>query len=360
MVVLTVLNCSGTSTDDLLNARFVAPPLTISPKDISVLANSTTQFSAANGAPPYRFELFSGAGTFSNANYASAAVAGSAVISVTDSKGQRDFSRLKIVYSFSLTCPTNYIYLKANSAVNTTSDFCVAKFEMKCSADTTGLACAGTPVSQAANRPWVNISQNEAKFRCASLGPQYSLITNPQWMTIARNIEATAGNWSSNTVYSGGLNKGHDDGTPAISLAASTDGDACSGTGQTCSDTFWDPQRRTHRLATGDTIWDFGGNVAETIDWFVLNDKASPQSAWINPNSATPTTAMPAESLQSANTSLSVANGIGEYFPSVNGSGGAAWRGCNWSCINSGIYMLNLGDSATTAGTSIGYRCVFQ
>jgi hypothetical protein len=95
----------------------------------------------------------------------------------------------------------------------------------------------------------VNINHADAKTACAALGGQYHLITNAEWMTIARSIEATATNWSTGTINSGAINRGHTDGTPANTLAASTDDDACNGTGQSCA-TFNDQRRAVGILAT--------------------------------------------------------------------------------------------------------------
>ena len=79
-----------------------------------------------------------------------------------------------------------------------TKDFCVMKYEAKCS-NTWGDLCtiaSDSPISQAANTPWTEIDQRDAKTECASLGKGYHLITNDEWMTIAANIAAQASNWS--------------------------------------------------------------------------------------------------------------------------------------------------------------------
>lgn len=59
----------------------------------------------------------------------------------------------------------------------------------------------------------------------------YSLITNAQWQTIARNIEQVSANWSGGSVGAGSLNRGHSDSAPNNALAASTDDDPCYDTG---------------------------------------------------------------------------------------------------------------------------------
>ena len=56
-----------------------------------------------------------------------------------------------------------------------------------CSTDT------HTAVSVQDGMPWVGLTQKEAKKACEDIGAH--LITNAEWMAIARDIEATASNW---------------------------------------------------------------------------------------------------------------------------------------------------------------------
>ena len=134
-----------------------------------------------------------------------------------------------------------------------TFDFCVMKYEAK------NVSSAATSV--ASDTPWVYISVTNAETQCQSIGAQ--LISNDQWDTIATNISNQASNWSDSSVGSGDLNTGHSDNSPSSPLAASTDSNACSGTGQTCDDVSWDSQKRTHTLSNGEVIWDIAGNVHE-------------------------------------------------------------------------------------------------
>ena len=64
------------------------------------------------------------------------------------------------------------------------------------------------PVSTPNKYPIVDINQAGAITACASLGAGYHLITNNEWMTVARNIEQQGGNWSTGIVGSGGLYRG--------------------------------------------------------------------------------------------------------------------------------------------------------
>ncbi len=278
--------------------------------------------------------------------------------------------------------PIGYVPVPANPAVGTTSDFYVAKYEMKLEIagviDITGnnpdqgWDAAWVAVSDPTGQPWVRINQDEAKASCSALGAGYHLITNSEWMTIARNIENTASNWDSGTVGSGAINSGHNDTSPPSSLAASTDNDACSGTEQTCSDTAWDSQRRTHELSNGAVIWDFAGNVYDWVDWNISPAKKAyfsfnlgPVSAWrewtLIDTAILSGWEMDTITWQSSNPAFNSAEGIGQYYAGSASSGGAAMRGgFSNSSAFAGIYALDLRANPSYAPSSVGFRCAFQ
>ncbi|MFO8054870.1 MAG: hypothetical protein R6U19_06900, partial [Bacteroidales bacterium] len=99
-----------------------------------------------------------------------------------------------------ITCPDGYISVPGSETYGT-SDFCVMKWEAK--------NVGGNATSQAAETPWVSISQTEAIANCSALGEGYHLITNEEWMTIARNVEQVEDNWNSSVVGIGGLYRGN-------------------------------------------------------------------------------------------------------------------------------------------------------
>ena len=84
-----------------------------------------------------------------------------------------------------------------------TKDFCVMKYEAKCS-NSDGKACPSedTPASIAGGEPWVNISQIDAITACSRI-TDAALISNEQWMTLATNIAGEPINWSSGSVGEG-------------------------------------------------------------------------------------------------------------------------------------------------------------
>jgi hypothetical protein len=132
----------------------------------------------------------------------------------------------------------------------------------------------GIAKSVAAGVPWVNLprgagpqSPGGAWKACRSLGPNYDLISNDEWQTIAREIADNPWNWDSGILNNGQINAGHVDGLPASILSATTDDlDACNQTLNACpGGNGWHRQRRTHLLPNGGILWDFGGNVSEWV-----------------------------------------------------------------------------------------------
>src|SRR5690606_9461109 len=120
------------------------------------------------------------------------------------------------------------------------------------------------PVSQEDGGPWRQVNAEDAKQACLNLGDGFDLITNAEWMTIARNVEAQDENWSS---YIQGVGGGVGDGC----LFRGNNGldDDCGYNG---SDPDYGPvagrdAKAKHRLSNGEEIWDFAGNVWEWTDW---------------------------------------------------------------------------------------------
>ena len=245
-------------------------------------------------------------------------------------------------------CPTNYILVPALPPY-TTTDFCVAKYEMK--------SVGGSALSRPTGTPWVSIDRNNSVLQCRILGSGYQLISNAQWQTVARNIEGVAANWSSGTVGTGSINRGHADNAPAAALAAdASDVNACTGTGQSCSDVTWNLERRTHVLSNGNVIWDLGGNVWEWTndDYGDLGVNPAISAAWQELSTLSATNR---DLFSSANASRNSTQGIGQMYGS---SAGAVLRGGGWDHgTGSGVFAALLLYGPTSTSTSFGFRCVF-
>jgi len=171
--------------------------------------------------------------------------------------------------------PGNYLY----GTVGKKGGFCVAKYEMKVDQNGDGLGDSNTDckswaetwqnnknascsytvsprtiVSSAEGYPLTDINQTDSQLACESIGGH--LITNNEWMTLARNIERVPINWSSGVVGQGSLKRGN---TGDIVLGVAYDGD--------------DPENGTGRnelakltLSNGSEVWDLSGNVYEWVN----------------------------------------------------------------------------------------------
>lgn len=192
-----------------------------------------------------------------------------------------------------ICCPTGFIPVPADAAPYANYNFCVSKYHMKAVKKTNGVPQDdGGPIgsyypeSRADYRPWGNINYVDAFNECASLGPDFHLITNTEWMTIAKSIENNPANWSNNKKpgdvgfsSSDFIPTGHSDGfcpgPPGCQVgqnylaANSNDALGCDGTGNAnCLNKahadHW--QKRTLTLSNGAVIWDFAGNINSWVD----------------------------------------------------------------------------------------------
>jgi hypothetical protein len=270
-------------------------------------------------------------------------------------------------------CPIGYSSVPSSTNFGV-SAFCVARFEMKCS----GVNCpTGTPgagaiaISQANNTPWVNISFTNAQLACDNLNSlwgvsnKFDLISNPEWMTIASEIEKTPSNWLGQIVGTNLIPRGHSDGNPNAALEVTNNLDPYDGTGNSSSSGM--DQRRIFQLSNNEYIWDFAGNVSEWVDWSYggaldLGPITCPLS-WVEFFDVSCSETIPGQEYQPLNPA-----GVSENYGSSyglglfrGGSGGAATRGGRWANGSfSGIYTNSLQNSSTTATIHLGFRCVFR
>ena len=269
-------------------------------------------------------------------------------------------------------CPTGYIQVVHNPDVGTTADFCVAKYDMK--------SVSAVATSQAAGTPWVSISQTSAKTACDALNAlngvsgKYFLISNPEWMTIARDADEVDSNWSTGVAGVGVMVRGHSDNNPTNALAASTDNDPYYGTGNDDTQAVgsgWE-QRRTLTLSNGEVIWDFAGNVWTWVDWWVtpankayVSSDGSPVATWrefsaLDANIGGSDEMKP-ETWQSSFPTLGGSSGLGKYYGGLNTSGGGARRGGSWNGgMGAGAFALDLSNDASSVSVSLGFRCVYR
>lgn len=265
-------------------------------------------------------------------------------------------------------CPAGYIFVYGNSTLGT-NDFCVMKYEAKNGG-------SGNAVSIASGTPWVSITQTVAISAATASGGH--LITEAEWMTIAADVLSVKYNWSGGEVGSGYVYRGHVNNNPASALAASTDdSDGLNGiTGGTGSTSGTNSQR-TLLLTSGETIWDFSGNVYEwtqqaigtptlTVSQIgVSGDSTFTWREWSLgslsmgnlPANSRPSTLAATTGLSSI-TSWNASNGIGRVYANYAGTGARAFlRSGSWgSASNAGVLSLLLSVPASDSSPGIGFR----
>jgi formylglycine-generating enzyme required for sulfatase activity len=199
----------------------------------------------------------------------------------------------------------------------------------------------------------------------------FALISNDEWMTIARDIEGTAANWSGLVIGSGHIPRGHSDLVPNNALAVTDTNDSYNGTGNNSGEapgSGWE-QKRTHVLSNGSTIWDLAGNVWEWVDWDSSDGFYS----------AAPTGCVDGGASAGQNdfnetiNACSDGSGVTEVYPLggytsaqsfgkwYGGAGGTAIRGGVWNNGTvAGAFTLTLSIGPTFAFSGIGFRCVYR
>ncbi len=279
-------------------------------------------------------------------------------------------------------CPEWFIWVPWNPEFDTEEWFCVAQYEMTYSdADVPNSTEAGTEwntvafvlwkqiVSQAWKYPIASINQSEAIAACKGMWKWYHLITNNQWMTIARNIEANNQNWSSGTIWAGNIYNG-------------VSNDLING----CDSEWWnlDPRssgtktgpwnitcnnKRSHKLKQwGWVIWDFSWNIWEHVNkantlegtWYNV---AQTSLAWSSSLTSWDSDGIYGDDMQryGSATSWWMTQGLWSIYyaqwvlDNVFLRGGTAF-----DSSNTGIFTLFLSYTSTTEHRSVGFRCAFK
>ena len=297
-----------------------------------------------------------------------------------------------------VACPDGFIHVPEG--------FCVMKYEAKCDVDGDGIgetadgahaSCnttydtwgnilsgcrciedkGGQIVSSAQGAPIARIAQNaggsgvDAKTYCESRG--WHLITNNEWMTIARNLEKLGSNWCAlngtgcgNSPGSQYLVAGHNDNGPALGLQASTDdSQVCYGTVTKDTNTACGTgatQRRTHFLANGEVIWDLAGNLWGWTDNTIMGaDKpVGNTSAWVEWDTVSSFGTLSYDSLKPSNSAWKSTQRVGQYYEGANTGGPYAFRrGAFWNGGSAaGVFALRLNIAPGYSGSNdVGFRC---
>ncbi|MFA5925796.1 MAG: hypothetical protein WC831_02585 [Parcubacteria group bacterium] len=287
------------------------------------------------------------------------------------------------------SCPDGYVPVPGDVRYGTGGGFCVMKYEAKCDFNNDGAgdvtpatnkqtydnnaqACTSAYVkSLASGYSIANISQTTSVSSCSGLGTGYHLITNNEWMTMARNIENIGDNWTSGTVGEGGLYLGHTDNVPSMSVGAANadDSQGYEGTG----DSAPSAQRRTFTLSNSETVWDLSGNLFENVS-DMIKPKDNPHSTtgpddsqdWKEYTTIDDYGTMSYASLRPGNPSWNSAQNMGMVYTfnpvgNTNSTNLAFNRGGTWWYGTiAGIYALSLGTPITSKNTNTGFRCVYR
>lgn len=317
-------------------------------------------------------------------------------------------------WSVGAVAPSGWVEVPGNAAYST-SNFLVMKYEAKCAATSdpaTGLTSpenssyntyndGATPCTSANNRevvsvasgyPIANINNPNAVTRCQNVsinGNATHLITNDEWMTIARNSEAQASNWSLGAVGSGYLFAGHNDNNPAKARQASTtdtgnyrcaytDGDPGTENPSTCPTNTANGtsgnvgnQVRTLSFSNGAVIWDLAGNVWELVQRDSSNTLTSQQDlpdgsgtgwAWYEHTALTSYGNMNYDMIRPLGSSYDANYGMGRVYTNSNSTDTTAdrvfLRGGNWySASLTGAFVLYLSWTTSNTYTYVGFRC---
>lgn len=327
---------------------------------------------------------------------------------VTNPSFSSDTSSWSLAAVAGSTTPAGWVVVPGNSTYSTT-DFLAMKYEAKCAATsdlTTGLtspdsgyhtysdsggACTAANskgvVSVASGYPIANITQTNSITRCSNVtvaGGAAHLITNNEWMTVARNAEAQAGNWSLGAVGSGYLYAGHNDNAPALALVASTTdtgNNACAytdtagtteapascptNTANNTSGTAGN-QKRVLTLSNGQYIWDIPGNV-----WEWTNDTITEANqpdvtgqtgfAWREFTALTSYGTLSYDLVRPAGSTYDATYGVGRIYHNSGSAAATVYgfrRGGSWnSAAYVGAFTLSLNVTPSNSGNSVGFRC---
>lgn len=328
------------------------------------------------------------------------------------------------------TCPAGFIYVPGNS-LYTTQGFCVMKYDAKCAStgnpnvglqpaagstcvgdgvynnSAIGCACRGNLTISSTKSgfpiafiPENNGTQDDAVLYCQAKG--WHVITNNEWMTIARNVEQVKDNWcnpngtgcgftpgTAGKILANGYNDFHNELSASTTthggLIAGDDTQPCFGTttdgSNTCGGTH--SQKRTLTLSNGEVIWDFAGNVWQWVD-FTLMRQDEPKSAsygkldtgWKTSDFASGSHAsvlidngkgpLAYDVFRPSNPSWNANNGVGRvyHYSSANDTSTDIYgviRGGNWRHgYDDGAFTFHLSPPPSRMADDVGFRCAFS
>ena len=242
---------------------------------------------------------------------------------------------------------------------------CIMQYEAKSDGSTNCKNSKGNNAACPVSAPtaWANITQPDAKAACESIGAH--LITNAEWMALARDIEAQDENWVG-TGTSRVLKMGN------VGNAAPINSDAwyLTGTGSGAKDNSTPVNEKARlKLSNGQTIYHFSGNVWEWLDRVIptqegivgksgaRNEINGSTGDFINWTTSTNPYLLYTEA-GPVNQNLTSTHGIGKISKHDHTDDRAFFRGGRWDGgANAGVFALHLNHSPSYSSTSVGFRC---
>ncbi|MFA5368406.1 MAG: FISUMP domain-containing protein [Candidatus Paceibacterota bacterium] len=251
----------------------------------------------------------------------------------------------------------NAIYFDDPSSVLYGKDhFYVMKYEAR----KVDIGGSYIPKSITGGTLWTQISLTQADQACQLVGG--NLITNDEWMAIARDVETIPSNWASGVVGIGNLKQGNI-GIESDGSYAGSDPDLTSSN-----------SKAMFLLSNGDQVWHMSGNMDEIVNMTILNPEMPlPYAGCLEFNQITDWgTKLNYNDVAPSNNFYTSSNGIGRIgtdsdnaWPTSNvhmfiRGGDRSGYACGSSMLNSenGLFGLNLYTSPSLdAGTSLTFRC---
>ena len=207
----------------------------------------------------------------------------------------------------------------------------------------------GVPQSTGDGLPWTSISQLDAIQKSKDAG--YHLITNWEWMAIARDIEQVADNWTGGAVGSGMIKRGN----VGITDDGSYDG-ANPETGIL-------NDKAKLKLSNGEEIYHFSGNVWEWVDAQIPTQADMKPTGKYWPGEIKDVTdwgnGLAYSEIGPKDNTFTRSNGVGGIYYDTNCTSNRAFvRGGRWdSGATAGVFALGFGESPTGTYMYVGFRC---
>lgn len=263
------------------------------------------------------------------------------------------------------TCPTGFIKVPGNKDLGT-NDFCIMKYEASYKAD--------KAVSVPGVLPWINVSQLTASDLAKDHCSDCHLVTEKEWLTIARNVIDVDSNWKLNQVGGEYIFKGHSEAKIDNLLPAGEDdnngyyGYQEFSNGTITDNSVVESQRRTLKLSNGETIWDFAGNASEWTDGQMTggqpgssNDQDYSWKEWLDSDVSGFLEFNPFPGYNYSSASVwNSSNGIGKLNSNSKDETikGFIRGGSYKDNENAGVFSLNITTAPTDANPLAGFRVV--